>query len=55
MKKRNEIIYKPERPADVRRHLADIERLRMVVKELSLTSLDCGLEKTIKWYSEQKN
>ncbi len=40
----------PERPADVRRHCAEIGLAKSFLGEISLTPLDEGLIKTVEWY-----
>jgi UDP-glucose 4-epimerase len=40
----------PERPADVRRHCANIDFAKKLLGEISLTSLEDGLNQTVNWY-----
>ncbi len=46
------IYYKPDRPGDVRRHVAGIERARALVAYRPVTSLEEGLQATIDWYTD---
>ena len=45
-----EIKMLPERPADVRRHCANMDYAKKLLGEISLTSLKEGLQKTVNWY-----
>ena len=45
-----EIKMLPERPADVRRHCANMDYAKKLLGEISLTSLKEGLQKTVSWY-----
>jgi UDP-glucose 4-epimerase len=45
-----EIKMLPERPADVRRHCANMDSAKNLLGEISLTSLKEGLQKTVNWY-----
>lgn len=45
-----EIQHAPARPADVRRHCADVRAAAAVIGELAPTPLDDGLASTVKWY-----
>lgn len=46
------IDRKPERKADVRRHMADVSKARSVIGEFAVTSLEDGLVTTAQWYRE---
>lgn len=50
---KGEIDFQPERKADVRRHMADVSKANSVIGDLALTSLEAGLEKTVRWYVER--
>jgi UDP-glucose 4-epimerase len=45
-----EVIYQPERIADVKSHLGSNEKLKSLVGNLKMTDFDQGLQETIKWY-----
>ncbi len=49
---RRGIIRKPQRRSDVRRHRADIQLARSLIKYKPLVDLRTGLKKTINWYKE---
>ncbi|MCO6452477.1 MAG: GDP-mannose 4,6-dehydratase [Caldilineales bacterium] len=44
------IEYAPERPGDVRRHLADVTRARALIGYQPRTELRSGLQQTVDWY-----
>lgn len=44
----------PERPADVRRHCAEMGLAKTFLGEISLIPLEEGLVKTVEWYQSQK-
>ena len=44
------IKFLPARPADVRRHCAEIGLAKTYLGEISLTPLEEGLIKTVEWY-----
>jgi UDP-glucose 4-epimerase len=52
MSYQGEILYHPERTADVRRHRADVSRAELAIGKFNLTSLQEGLDKTINWYNQ---
>jgi len=43
----------PDRPGDVRRHLADTRRFREILPDFSTTDLRVGLESTVSWYRQK--
>lgn len=45
-----EIDWQPTRTADVRRHLAGVEKARSIIGDAAPTRLDDGLLKTVDWY-----
>jgi UDP-glucose 4-epimerase len=45
------IVYDPERPADVRRHIANIFMAEDLINFKQKISFENGLEKTIDWYT----
>ncbi|NOX63543.1 MAG: NAD-dependent epimerase/dehydratase family protein [Chloroflexi bacterium] len=47
------IEYAAERPGDVRRHLAAIDRARALIDYKPLTPLEIGLKRTVEWYLGQ--
>lgn len=47
-----EILYHPERTADVRKHCADVSRAELAIGKFNLTPLQEGLSKTINWYRD---
>lgn len=47
-----EIIYKPERVADVENLLGDNQKFNSLVENFKMTDFDQGLMETIKWYKE---
>lgn len=44
------IIYKPERPGDVRRHFADISLAKKLINFQPSTDMEKGLIETVEWY-----
>ncbi len=44
--------FAPPRPADVRRHCANIEKGRRLLSFTSEVSWDDGIERTVRWYKE---
>jgi UDP-glucose 4-epimerase len=54
MSNRRSISYVPARPADVRRHCADITAVRAQIGEMALTPLAEGLKRTVEWYRESR-
>ncbi len=48
-----EIVHKPERAGDVRRHRGDISLAERLFQFSPKVSLDQGLRRTIRWYSEE--
>jgi len=46
------VEYRPKRPGDVRRHLADISMAWAYLDYKPTTSLKAGLKKTIEWFKE---
>ncbi len=53
---RGEIVHADPRPADVRRHCADVTRARALIGEVARTSLAEGLRRTVDWYgAEHRN
>ena len=48
------IKFLPARPADVRRHCAEIGLAKTYLGEISLTPLEEGLIKTVEWYQSKK-
>ncbi len=44
------IEYAPDRPGDVRRHLAGIARAQRLIDYRPQTELETGLERTVAWY-----
>jgi nucleoside-diphosphate-sugar epimerase len=44
------IVSAPERPADVRRHCASVEKAEKLIGPIAQTSLATGLKATIDWY-----
>ncbi|NOZ48928.1 MAG: NAD-dependent epimerase/dehydratase family protein [Chloroflexi bacterium] len=49
------IDYAPERPGDVRRHLADVTRARTLIDYHPQTVIEDGLRQTVAWYVQQIN
>jgi len=47
---KGEIEFQPGRTADVRRHLAGVERARAMIGDVAQTRLEDGLLKTVEWY-----
>lgn len=47
---KGEIDRQPARPADVRRHLAGVEKARALIGEVAPTRLEEGLSTTVEWY-----
>ena len=47
------ILYGPERPGDVRRHLADVSRARALIDYRPQTVLEDGLRQTVAWYLQK--
>ncbi|MCG8544525.1 MAG: GDP-mannose 4,6-dehydratase [Alphaproteobacteria bacterium] len=45
-----EIDWRPARTADVRRHLAGVDKARALIGEVAPTKLEDGLLKTVEWY-----
>ena len=45
-----EIDWQPARTADVRRHLAGVDKARALIGEVAPTRLEDGLLKTVEWY-----
>lgn len=45
-----EIDWQPQRTADVRRHMAGVEKAEAMIGEVAPTQLEDGLRKTIAWY-----
>ncbi len=43
-----------ERPGDVRRHFAGIQRLRKLIPDYQFVTLDEGLARTVDWYRASK-
>jgi len=55
LKYRGKIIHKPPRVADVRRHKASAKFARQLLNFVPKTTFNEGIEKTIKWYLNEKN
>ncbi len=53
MNYRGEIERAPARPADVRRHCADVGRARALVGEIAATPRERGLALTVEWYRQR--
>ena len=49
-----DIIYEPERAADVRRHCADIKLASSLLGPLSGVPLEQGIETTVQWYLDHE-
>lgn len=49
------IIYKKERPGDVRRHIADISLAKKLINFEQKINLEDGMKKTINWYKQNLN
>jgi len=47
------IEHLPARPADVRRHCADVQAAEAVLGPIATTTLDDGLAETVAWYRRQ--
>ena len=47
------IEHLPARPADVRRHCADVQAAEAVLGPIATTTLDDGLAETVAWYRQQ--
>lgn len=45
-----DLEHQPERPADVRRHCADVAAAATLIGPIARTSLDDGLASTVDWY-----
>lgn len=45
-----EIDWQPGRTADVRRHLAGVDKARALIGDVAPTGLEDGLSKTVEWY-----
>lgn len=50
MKYNGEILFKKQRKADVRRHMADISLAKKLIDFKPKTSFEDGIKKTINWY-----
>ncbi len=50
MEYQGEIVYEPQRKADVLRHCAGIDQVRGLIGEVATTSLKDGLVRTVDWY-----
>lgn len=50
---KGEIQFLPQRTADVKRHLADVEKVKKMIGEPSVTGLEDGLKATLAWYDKQ--
>jgi UDP-glucose 4-epimerase len=50
MRCENDIVYLPERPGDVRRHIANVFLARDMIGFTPTVSFEEGLERTIEWY-----
>lgn len=50
---KGEIMFLPQRTADVKRHLADINKVKEFIGDPSITALENGLRATVAWYDEQ--
>lgn len=49
------ILYDPDRPGDVRRHIANIYRAEDLIEFIPTVSFEDGLKKTIDWYKTMYN
>ncbi|HQF89381.1 MAG TPA: NAD-dependent epimerase/dehydratase family protein [Methanofastidiosum sp.] len=49
---KSSIMYKPERPGDVRRHIANVFLAEDLIRFKSTVSFDEGLIRTIEWYKQ---
>jgi len=47
------IKFLPQRTADVNRHLADIKKIKELIGEPSITTLEDGIKATVAWYDKQ--
>ena len=45
-----DVLYEDPRPADVRRHCADVERATRLIGPVAKTPLEAGLAETVEWY-----
>ena len=50
MKYDGDVLWKPARPADVRRHCGDIKLAKSLIGFEPQTSLEQGIQKTLDWY-----
>ncbi len=50
---RGPIDHRPARPADVRRHCANIDLARSLIGDVATTALDDGIAQTVAWYETQ--
>ena len=50
---KGQIEEAPARPADVRRHCADVTRAEAVIGPIAVTPLETGLAATVEWYLQQ--
>lgn len=50
---RGEIAHAPARPADVRRHCADVARAQALIGTIAPTGLADGMSRTVQWYKER--
>lgn len=53
MRYTGEIIYEPERPGDVRRHIANIFRAEDLIGFRPTVKFEDGIQRTIDWYMEK--
>ncbi|MFX1514000.1 MAG: hypothetical protein ACFFCQ_15580, partial [Promethearchaeota archaeon] len=49
---KNQILRKPKRPADIRRHCADIKLAKKIMGFEPKTDLKEGIKFTIEWYKK---
>ena len=47
---RGDIVHTAARPADVRRHCADVTRAQAVIGDVAATPLGEGMRRTVEWY-----
>lgn len=47
---KGDIDWQPGRTADVRRHIAGVEKARQMIGDVAPTRLEDGLQKTVDWY-----
>ncbi|HMI89358.1 MAG TPA: GDP-mannose 4,6-dehydratase [Polyangiaceae bacterium] len=47
------VRFAPARPADVRRHCAAVDKVEALIGPIARTSLDTGLDTTVRWYERR--